>query len=601
MKALKLRFKILYSVFGVICLILIARLYVLSIARHDYYEKIARDNAFKTEVLVPVRGQILDRNNEPLAINELGFELALKTKLKKDQLDSALNLIASVITNANIEALKQKYLSLNSVYRRKPIVLIDFIPYSQGQIVYSSLIQDPNISLVTVNKRLYPNNSMASHVIGYVGASDEKDVLKDPISKYTKIIGKLGLEKEYNTFLQGKLGHKEIQVNNLNQQLKVLSETPATSNNHITTSLDVRLQSEMDNQFKGKNGAAIVMDARNGEILASGSYPEYNINDFVGGISHKKYNALKDNIYDPLINRLVGGLYPPGSVVKMGMGLAILEYAGVNEHTLIDTPYYIEVGGHKFRDWKIGGHGKTDLVKALKESVDVYFYKLSQIAGINNIAHVMRTLGFGEKTGVDLPYENKGVFPDPEWKMKSYHQVWYAGDTIITSIGQGSTLVTPMQIARYTALMATGLLPTPHYAKDLGSTPVIKPPKDVLNAFEKSKLPYIRKGMYEVCSVPGGTAYRHTRGTKVPLACKTGTAQVVSIPQDVIKRRKESEMNYFQRSQGWVTAFLPYNNPKYVVTILVEHAGTPAAALPILVDLANKLDDLGYIKDKNTK
>ncbi|PAF45795.1 penicillin-binding protein 2 [Helicobacter sp. 11S02629-2] len=601
MKSLRFRFKILYIVFGIICLILIARLYVLSIARHDYYEKIARDNAFKTEVLVPVRGQILDRNNEPLAINELGFELALKTKLKASELDSALTLISSVITNIDIAFLKDKYLSLNSVYRRKPIVLIDFIPYSLGQVVYSSLIQDPNISLITVDKRLYPNNSMASHVLGYVGASDEKDVLKDPISKYTKIIGKLGLEKQYNTFLQGKLGYKEIQVNNLNQQLKVLSEQPATSNNHIRTSLDIRLQSEMDNQFKDKNGAAIVMDAKNGEILASGSYPEYNVNDFVGGISHKKYNALKDNIYDPLINRLVSGLYPPGSVVKMGMGLAFLEYSNINEHTQIDTPYYIDVGGHKFRDWKIGGHGKTDLVKALKESVDVYFYKLSQVAGINNIAHVMKTLGFGEKTGVDLPFENKGVFPDPEWKMKSYHQVWYAGDTIITSIGQGSFLVTPMQIARYTALMATGYLPTPHYAKDLGSTPVIKPPKDVLSAFQKSKLPYIRKGMYEVCSVPGGTAYRHTRNSKVSLACKTGTAQVVGIPQDVIKRKKESEMTYFQRSQGWVTAFLPYNNPRYVVTVLVEHAGTPAAAIPIMVDLANKLDDLGYIKDKKSK
>ena len=209
---------------------------------------------------------------------------------------------------------------------------------------------------------------------------------------------------------------------------------------------------------------------------------------------------------------------------------------------------------------------------------------------------VLRQLGLGEKTGIDVPNEFIGIVPTPEWKLRRYGEQWYMGDTIITSIGQGAFLVTPMQIARYTALFATGFLPTPHLIKNMGQKSISIAPKDVLSDFQKSKLAPIATGMYQVCNDPnGGTAYWRTRESKVTLACKTGTAQVVSIPQDQHRRIKEEDMEYFHRSHGWITAFLPYNNPKYVITILVEHGGSGSANGEILSNLANALYDYGYV------
>ena len=596
MKKIPQSFKILYAIFGIIFAAIIIKLYVLAVARHEYYNKLSVANTIKTEILVPTRGQILDRNNEPLAINELGFTLALKNRLSNEELERELAFIAKHIIDVDIEELHAVYNKFNSIYRRTPVTLIDFVPYAQMQIVYAAMIQEKNIIITPTTKRFYPNNSSAAHVIGYIGASDVKDREQDRVSRYTKIIGKQGLEKYYNEFLQGQLGEKIIQVNSLNQQLRLIDEKPATSNNDMKVSLDMRLQEKLDSIFSEHNGAAIIMNAHNGEILAAGSYPEYNINDFVGGISHKKYKALLDNPYKPLINKLISGQYPPGSVIKMGMALAFLEFTDTTEKTIVTTPPFIEVNKHKFRDWKAGGHGSADIYKAIRESVDVYFYKLSQIAGISNLAFIMNKMGFGQKTGIDLPYENMGIFPTPEWKMKNYSQQWYVGDTIVTSIGQGSFLATPMQIARYTALIASGKLVTPHFAKELGGVPTKMPIQDVLTKFEYSKLPALRLGMYQVCSDPLGTAYRVTRGAKVSIACKTGTAQVVGISQDAVTRKRESDMDYWHRSQSWITAFLPYENPKYVITILIEHGGGGGRGGPLLVQLANALHDLGYVR-----
>lgn len=595
MKRIPKSFKILYAIFGIIFSAILIKIYILAVARHEYYDKLSIANTIKTEILVPTRGQILDRNNEPLAINELGFSLSLRNRLSNDELKKSVEFIASHIIDIDAEELVEIYKNFNSIYRRTPVVLIDFVPYAQMQIIYPAMIQEKNIIITPTTKRFYPNNSSAAHVIGYIGASDVRDRENDRVSRYTKIIGKQGIEKQYNEFLQGQLGEKIIQVNSLNQQLKLIDEKPATSNNDMKISLDMRLQEKLDSVFSGHNGAAIIMDVNNGEILAAGSYPEYNINDFIGGISHKKYKALLENPYKPLINKLISGQYPPGSVVKMGMALAFLEFTDTTEKTIISTPPYIEINKHKFRDWKIGGHGSADVYKAIRESVDVYFYKLAQIAGINNLSFIMNKMGFGQKTGVDLPYENSGVFPTPEWKMRNYSQQWYVGDTIVTSIGQGSFLATPMQVARYTALIASGKLVTPHFAKELGGMPTNMPIKDVLTKFEHSKLPALRLGMYQVCSDPLGTAYRVTRGSKVKLACKTGTAQVVGISQDTIKRKREADMDYWHRSQGWITAFLPYDNPKYVITILMEHGGSGGSGGPLLVQLANALYEFGYI------
>ncbi len=594
---INLRYWLLIFFFIVVWFIIVIRLFVVNVINHEYYEKFAEKNITKTEVLVPMRGLIFDRNTEPLAINEIGFSISLIPKIRNSRIvESEIERIISFLPSLDKEELFNLYKKNNHAYNHLPIEIVNFVPYAQMLSIYAYLKRSSYVVIAPNSKRLYPNESAASHVIGYVSKANDKDIQNNPLSQYSKVIGKEGIEKFYNSYLQGEAGYRKSHINSLHKEIKLLKEDSVLKRNDLYLSLDLKLQESIDSEFTERSGAVIVMNVHNGEILAAGSYPEYNINWFVDGISYKNWEGLIENVHKPLINKLVYGRYPPGSVIKMGMVLAFLQYAGINESTLIQTPPFIEFGGRKFRDWKASGHGSADAIKAIRESVDVYFYLLSQRAEIDNMASVLRQMGIGELTGVDIPNEVSGILPTPEWKLQRYGEQWYKGDTITTSIGQGYFLSTPMQIARYTALIASGKLVTPHFAKEFNEESAEFEAKDILSDFQKSKLDVLRKGMYQVCSVPGGTAYYRTQGTRVSLACKTGTAQVVGIPQDIQRRTREADMEYFHRSHAWITAFLPYENPQYAVTILIEHGGSGGSGGPVLVKIANKLKELGYIK-----
>lgn len=602
MKNIPLPFRITFIIFGLVWILLILKLSIISIVRYDHYTEVARKNMFKQEVLVPARGLILDRQGEPLAVNDLFFGVFLKPLLRKDELQIAIKKIAENLQGVDIETLAETYDKQNSPYNHEPIKVIDYVSYDEMQAVYALLNQQENISIKPIFKRYYPNGELASHIIGYVGAADKNDVFADPISKHTGIIGKEGIERQYNEILQGQLGSRSSIVNAFNQKVSKAEETLPQVQNDITLTIDARLQRAIDEEygFSEKNGSAIVMDVHSGEILAAGSYPEYDLNDFVGGISSIKWNALRDNPHKPLINRFINGQYPPGSVIKMGIAMSILEYGNVDENTKIATPYSITIGNHHFRDWKAGGHGSADTFKAIRESVDVYFYKLSQVVGIERMGQVLAQMGFGQKSGLDFPGESSGILPTPYWKAQRHGAAWYAGDTVQTSIGQGYFLTTPMQIVRYTALIASGKLPTPHFIKQQNANQqsvanITFESKDVLNDFQKEKLWVLQKGMVEACNVPGGTGYMRLLAAKAKIGCKTGTAQVTAIAQDVKTRIKESELDYFRRSHGWMTGFVPAENPKYAVTILVEHGQSGGNAGPIMVRIVNELLKLGYI------
>ena len=595
MEKIEFRIKIIVAFFLLVWLVLLVRIFAISIQSNHYYSQLALKNITRKDIEVPFRGLIKDRNGTLIALNKIGFSIALDPHLKRAELENQIAFLQKFFPDLDSLEMQKAYLKEQSPYNHVPIKVVRFIPSDVMQLHYPYLMQNHFIFIEPASKRYYPFGSSASHVIGYVGASDENDIAKNIVSKYTGIVGKTGLERNYNTFLQGEISERILRVDSHNRVVYAEYQKDSVNQNELTTTLDMRLQKIADLAFEDNNGAVIVMDIENGEILVAGSYPEYDLNDFVGGISFEKWRALQDDLANPLLNKLVNGLYAPGSVIKMGMALALLEYAGINEYTLVDTPGYIELGGRKFRDWKPGGHGKSDVIKAIRESVDVYFYKLSQNAGMTNIAGVLSEMGFGVRTGVDLPNEFVGILPSPEWKM-SKGQPWYLGDTVITSIGQGSFLVTPMQIARYTALMGTGELPTPHFAKELQDKPAKFENKDILSDFQKSKLKFIQEGMYQACSSPQGTARRSTKDSLLPLACKTGTAQVVSIPQNIKVRVKESELPYYHRSHAWITGYVPARNPKYAITVFIEHGEGGGRAGPILARMANALKAYGYIK-----
>ena len=599
------RYKIALSVIGAVFFIILARFYYLAILKHEYFLNLSLNNIIRTEMKVPARGQILDRNNKPLAVNELGYAIALSPylgrKKSSETLDKEIARIVAHFPEFSAEELKQSYLSQYSAYNHSYITIVKYISYEEMLKNYTSLSQSDNLRILNATKRHYPNDTMASHIIGYIGSANQQEIYDNEMAKYTGLVGKMGIERYYNDFLQGKLGFIKTKVDVLNRNVEILEEVGANRRYDMNLALDIDLQKHLDSLFEGKAGATIVMDATNGEILAAGSYPEYNLNDFVNGMNEEQWSAIRDSPATPLLNKMTNGAYPPGSVIKMGLGLSFLEYGDIDERTVIETPPFVEIGGVKFRDWN-PSHGSADLIKALRRSVDVYFYRLSYKIGIENMAKTLKTMGFGQKTGIDLMGESRGILPTPYWKLGVRGEPWRIGDTINASIGQGLFLATPMQIARYTALIATGYLPTPRFAQKLGDENATLQSKDVLSEFQKSKLPALRLGMYQVCNADDGTARYTGSLARVTMACKTGTAQVVGIPKDILQRIPEREMEYYHRSHGWITAFMPYKNPKFVITIIVEHGGGgSSSAGPILASLANKMKDLGYFKEVGVK
>jgi len=593
------RVKFIFSIFLIVWIVLLIRIYQLSVKSNSYYEALAKQNIIKKEIILPIRGEILDTNEKPLAINKIGFKILIEPHLsyknRLHELKETLNFLKESFPDINVTKLIRRYKRYDSAYRHEPISVIKFIPYKDVLPHFIKLSRKKYIYIKPTTKRYYPFKELTAHIVGYVGRASKRDMQNDDTVKKIKIAGKSGLEKEYNSFLQGVLGEKLIKVSAFNKELEVLKVKNPIENRDLKLYLDIELQKYIANMFKDKAGAVIVMRV-DGAILAAGSFPSFDPNIFVGGISRTKWKELIEDLNHPFTNKLIHGLYPPGSTIKPGVAEAFFDSRRISSFAKFYCKGYIKLGEHKFRCWKDTGHGYADSIKAIRESCDVYFYKGSLLVGINKISEVLKKMGFGKKTGIDLPNEFIGIMPDKRWKEQKYGVPWYVGETLNSSIGQGYVLVTPMQIARYTALLATGKLPTPrvvHFKKD-EIVPLEN--KDVLTSIQKLLLDKVRKSMYEVCNHPKGTATNYIRGIKVKIAGKTGTAQVIGIPQEEKKRMKEHELAYFHRSHAWLTTYGPYKDPQYVVTVLVEHGGHGGAATgEIVKNIYNWLVDHKYI------
>jgi penicillin-binding protein 2 len=591
------RSKIVISVICLFFLLLIYRVYDLSIVSYDKYNKLAIENKEKIIPIAPIRGIIFDKNNKPVAYNELRFNLALSPHLKDSVLKEKIDFLKTLLPDVNETKLIKTYKIYNSPYNHNPITLIEYLDENTIYKIEPFLSMDEDFFIIPSYLRKYPYKNVMSNILGYVSRANVEDLRKNNVISLTQISGKRGIEKYYDDVLQGEAGEKRVVVNARNIILKTLYIKKPVSHN-ITLSVDTNLQSFIYNLLKKENkkGAVVVMRL-NGEVLALVSYPSYNDNLFVKGISTDKWNKLVSNIYHPLLNKPVSGLYPPGSTVKPAEGLIAAASGKWNPWKKIECPGFIEIGGRKFRDWRPQGHGKTDLIKAIKRSVDTYYYQLGLKIGIDYLAKNLKKMGFGKKTGIDLPNEKKGIVPNKEWKIKKYHQPWFIGETLNAVIGQGYFLATPIQVAVNTALIASGKLPKPFLVKKIDNNTIKPFLKDVLNKKEKKNLWIIRKGMWEVCNSPGGTATRHINIPYFQIAGKTGTAQVYSIPQEVKKRKREDELAYFKRSHAWLTTYGPYKKPQYVVTVLIEHGGHGGeAAGDIVSQIYTWLYKHGYIK-----
>ncbi len=600
-----MRYKIVIAIFLLFWGAMIARLYHVSIKSNFYYEELAKDNIERKRFIKPVRGEISDINGNLLAMNQIGFSISIVPHLKekkqvqkRNKLEEIIDKLVETFPDLNKTVMMKVYKKYNSPYNHKFIKVVDFIHYSNMMGAYPKLSLHKEIKIEAETKRYYPYGRYGAHIVGYTGRSNKKENKKDPVVNEVGKVGKSGLERYYNSILEGDLGYEISKVTATNKAIEVLEKKLPKDNKNLQLNIDINLQQMIYERFGDATGVAIVMRT-NGEVLSAVSYPSYDPNLFVGGISSKDWKALQNDLAHPFTNKFIHGTYPPGSAIKMGMALA---FEKAQPNILASSEYcsgYITLGKstHKFRCWKKHGHGTASLRKAIRESCDVYFYNKSLKVGINAMAKNLRSFGLGVKTGVDLPKEYKGIMPDKAWKMKRFKQPWYMGETVIAAIGQGYDLVTPLQIARYTTLLATSNLVTPSIARIVDGKSTKR--KIVPMKFESYYLNEIRKGMYDVCNILGGTAFRTMSGLPIVVAGKTGTSQVVSIPQSTKTRLKEEQLAYYRRSHAWITTYAPYDDPKYIVTVLVEHGGHGGSTSgPIAADIYRWLYRNGYFKKK---
>ncbi|OOS22731.1 penicillin-binding protein 2 [Moraxella lincolnii] len=573
--------------------VLVARYGFLQVYAHDKYVTAADNNRIKLISAPPSRGYIYDRNGHILADNKPVFT-AMISPDEVSNPSKTLNLLAPIfdLTEEDI----QDILLRVADSKNDPVTIkIDLNPTQVAQ--FSE--RKPFFRGVNIQSKLtrvYPYGDLFAHVIGYVGRINDKESKEIDKRLYagTDLIGKLGIENYYETLLLGQPGYKSVETNAHGDVLRELDTKPPVAGNDIHLSLDYGLQKIASDQLNGRRGAIVAIDPRNGDVLAFVSNPSYDPNPFVSGISFNEYGMLKDDEDQPLYNRALQGMYPPGSTIKPFESMGILHHGIMGWHDTIWDPGYFTLPGdsHRFRDWKKGGHGTVNMTKSIVESVDTYYYKASYQMGIQKLHDWMIRFGFGADTGIDLVNEKSGVMPSPKWKKDTYNKDWLPGETISVSIGQGYFLATPLQIANATAMVAAkGQHITPHLLKSSTGaqtvTPISKP--DGRIDFNGTTEDWLRMQSAMEETVKRGTA----KGIYTPqyrIAGKTGTAQVKSIAQG--KSYNKNELDKRHWDHAWFNGFAPVEDPKIAVAVLVENGGGGSTtAAPI----ARKLFDYWII------
>ena len=569
-------------------LILVTRYAYLQLVQFDEFSTASDQNRIRLQPLAPARGYIYDRNGVLLADNYPVFT-ATMSRADVTDIDATIERLTPILelTPDDIE----RFNSRIKASRKTERVSIK-LNLNENDIARFSEVkyQFPGVNIETEMTRYYPHGELFAHVIGYVGRINDKELksINKDLYAGTNLIGKIGVENSYEDLLHGVPGNESVEADAHGNVLRHLGRKEPVRGNDLYLSLDYGLQTVASEQLAGRRGAIVAMDPRTGEILALVSSPSFNPNLFVTGISHTDYSGLRDNLDQPLYNRAVQDAYPPGSTIKPMFGLGGIHYGLIDWGTAISDHGYFTLPGdsHKFRDWKKSGHGVVNLHKSQVVSCDTFFYILSFRMGIEKMNTWMRQFGFGEKTGVDLPSESTGLYPNPEWKMRTRDAKWLTGETISVSIGQGAFTATPRQLAMATAITANhGSHVIPHV---LQTSKGAKPHKD-LNApdgriqFNGTDQDWIQMRDAMVDVIETGTG----RGIRTPMykiAGKTGTAQVKSIAQG--KRYNEALLTERQLDHGLFVGFAPAENPEIAIAVVWEngrHGGSAAQlARPIL-------------------
>lgn len=574
----RFRLILLAAMLIILSVILLLRLGYLQFSQYQRYATLSLKNQMSILPISPTRGVIVDRNGVMLAENIPVYALEITPERVKD-LPSTLKKLQTLIPSVNEDDIKSFEHARQASRSYTSIPLKLKLTQEEVAIFASNQYQFPGVSIKARLMRHYPFGESMAHVLGYVGRINIQELKQVDNTNYraTNFIGKSGIEKYYEDLLHGQVGYQQIETDVSGRTVRVISKQAPIAGEKIFLTLDARLQTAAYEALAGKRGAVVVMNTKKGDVLALVSSPGFDSNLFVTGITNQEYQQLATAADKPLYNRAVRGLYPPASTIKPFIAIAGLEKGAIQSETRLYDPGWYRLPGvsHQYRDWKRTGHGIINLKRALTVSCDTYFYQLGNKLGISAIEDTLMQFGFGQLTHIDLLEEAPGIVPGPGWKKRSKNTPWYPGDTLITAIGQGFLLASPLQLANATASLSQhGRRYRPHlFAKS------VKEPSQTMHYKPLEEYPIqlkntlawdlVTEGMQQVIKSKEGTGYRFGSDSPYSVAGKTGTAQVFSGSQ--YEKKRYTDIPEYLRDHSLFIAFAPVEHPEIAVAVLVEH------------------------------
>ncbi len=583
---------------------LASRMYYLQVVETKRYSMMAEDNRINFRLLAPPRGFIVDRNGDYLAINIQNYRVLLVPEQANSDHSSVNGVLAKLAQLIDLNDNQIRNILKETKKRRAfvPVTIRDNLSWEEISRIAINSPDLPGVDIDVGQSRHYPYGENMAHVLGYVAAVSEKELTGDPLLELPGFrIGKNGIEQRYDLALRGKGGTSKVEVNAFGRIIQEVERIDGKSGHQVMLTVDMQLQDFIGTRINKENAAAVtVMNVHSGDILALVSTPSFNPNSFSEGLTTNEWHGLINNPYSPLTNKSIAGQYAPGSTFKIVVALAALKYGIKPNHSVICNGH-ITLGDRKFHCWKKRGHGKKDLVGALRESCDIWFYDVAKRIGVDKIAEMAKILGLGKVTGLDIGGEKPGLIPTKKWKRDKLGKPWHKGETLIVGIGQGYVLATPLQLAVMTARVVNGgKSVSPHLTKKyIDGTEIHE--RVNINEFpslniDPAHLAYVIDGMEQVVNSPFGTARRSA--IKHPgweMGGKTGTSQVRSISKAEREEgiRKGDDIAWRLRDHALFIGFAPIDNPKYAVSVIVEHGGGGSkAAAPIARDVLMEIQRL---------
>ena len=572
-----------------LCVGLAVRAFHLQILDFEHYRTLSESNRVSIVAVPPTRGVIYDRNGVVLAQNIPAYSLEIIPEAVQD-MDALLGAIGELISVGEEEVVRFRA----ALAKARPFDSIPLRFRLSADEVGRISVNRHHLPGVDVRARLvrtYPHAPVAVHLVGYVGRIDERELQSIDTADYraTSHIGKTGVELAYEDVLHGRAGYEHIEINAFGRRLRVLERRDPVSGRNIYLTIDSGLQLAAEEALGNRNGSVVAIEVSTGAVLAFASMPTFEPNLFVDGIKRQEYANLLESPDRPLFNRALRGQYPPGSTIKPIIGLGGLESGidtGDRDHFCRGW-YSLPGQTHRYRDWRKGGHGRVDLTRAIVESCDIFFYQLALDLGIDRIHDFLSQFGLGHRTGIDLVGESAGLLPSPDWKQAARNQPWYPGETLITGIGQGFTLTTPLQLASAVATLgARGIRMRPQVVlrQDAGDdeepSELIPEIVSTIKIRENAHWDLVVGAMVDVVHGHRGTARHVGAGAAYDMAGKTGTAQVIGIGQD--EEYDEDRLKPHLRDHGLFVAFAPADRPRIAVAVVVENGGSGSrSAAPI--------------------